>query len=60
MTSKIVTRNVASGWNAVRFDGCDVDGDGVIVTGTAESIEKYWGPTEKEAERQARNGGDSA
>lgn len=42
-------RNVASGYQAVTFHGCDLR-NGTVDTATAEEIVKSWAPTEAEAE----------
>lgn len=42
-------RNVASGYQAVTFHGCDLR-DGKADPSTAEEIVKSWAPTEDEAE----------
>lgn len=51
MASKETTRNVATGFQAVRFEGCDLV-DGRAVEATAERISKAWGTTEEEAMRK--------
>jgi len=52
MASKIETRNVSSGFQAILFSGCEIDSNGKINTATADNISKTWGVTESDARNQ--------
>jgi hypothetical protein len=49
MASTIRTRNLMSGYEAVRFEGCDLDDEGRAAIETADHIRKEWGVTEAAA-----------
>lgn len=52
MATKIETRNVSSGAQAVLFEGCEIDENGHVNTATADEITKTWGITEQDARNQ--------
>ena len=47
-------RNVASGWQAVEYLGCDTDGAGKPITATADRIVKHWAASRVGAEKKLR------
>lgn len=48
MATTTRTTNLASGFQATHFIGCDLD-EGKAVPATADTIKKAWGPTEQAA-----------
>lgn len=58
MATTIETRNVAAGWNATVYEGCD-SREGKVQTATADAIRKYWAVTEAAAKERAEESLDA-